>query len=333
VSVGRLKAGLQPGSILIPTGGTTGGVKLAIHNWSSLCAASAGLQAFLGGGPIHSCCVLPLYHVSGLMQLVRSLVTGGRVRFDDGELSGYCLSLVPTQLQRALQDPERACKLGAASVIFVGGAPMPEELAERARYLKLPIVPVYGMTETAAMCAAIPQQDFLTNPEAGAVPIGDTRFRIEAGGRIRIQSGALFSGYQGHPPIDRNHGYLSGDVGHLDADGRLYVEGRADRVIISGGEKIDPQEVEHAIGQLAGIDSVLAVGLPDPEWGQKLVAFYTGVEIEDWKSQLEANLAHYKIPKRMIRVDELPLDAKGKLNKTVGASLVKTAEDSASGTL
>ena len=70
---------VDPGAILIPTGGTTGGVKLAVHDWASLCAAVEGLCDFLGGGPIHSCCVLPLYHVSGLMQIVRSFLTGGTV--------------------------------------------------------------------------------------------------------------------------------------------------------------------------------------------------------------------------------------------------------------
>ena len=142
---------IQRGAILIPTGGTTGGVKLAIHDWSTLSASALGLQDFLGGGAISSCCLLPLFHVSGLMQLVRSFVTGGCIRFDDADTAGYCLSLVPTQLQRLMQYPEEVKKLRSARVIFVGGAAISDSVATKARECRLPIVPVYGMTETAAM--------------------------------------------------------------------------------------------------------------------------------------------------------------------------------------
>lgn len=318
VNEDRLKAGLQPGSILIPTGGTTGGVKLAIHDWSSLCAASAGVQAFLGGVPIHSCCLLPLYHVSGLMQLVRSFVSGGRIRFDDTDIEDYCLSLVPTQLQRLLKDSQSIQKLNTARAIFVGGAALPAAVAEKARDHKLPIVPVYGMTETAAMCAAVPAKDFLNDTAAGAVPIGEANLQVEADGRVRIHSPALFKGYHGHAPLDLSGGYLTDDLGWLDAIGRLHIEGRADRLIICGGEKIDPREVEAAICKLSGVESVLAVGLPDAEWGQRLVVFYTGIEVTDWKVRLDKDLANYKIPKLMVWVEELPLDAKGKYSASLG---------------
>jgi|GEM_PF-160132 len=334
-STRRLKAGLQPvnaGSILIPTGGTTGGVKLAIHNWPSLVAASKGVQAFLGGGPINSCCVLPLYHVSGLMQLVRSFISGGRIRFDEDGIEGMCLSYVPTQLQRALADPERIQKLTTARAIFVGGAPMPDSLAEKARSCKLPIIQVYGMTETAAMVAAIPAEDFLFDSQAGALPLGDAHFEIESGGRIRIQSAALFKGYYGRPPIDLSRGYLSDDEGRLDRDGRLHVIGRVDRLINSGGEKIDPREVEAAVAVLDGVEEVLAVGLPDTEWGQKLVVYYTGSEVQDWKARLSGQLVNYKLPKACVWVEVLPLDEKGKfVGEIVGARLVTPASGQSGG--
>jgi len=168
---------LASGSILIPTGGTTGGVKLAIHDWASLHAGARAVQDFLGGGAIHSCCVLPLYHVSGLMQLLRSFVSGGSIRFDENETEGCCLSLVPTQLQRMMQTSECIRKLNTARIIFVGGAAMPLGVERKAREFKLPVVPVYGMTETAAMIAAVPNQDFLAASGAGAVPLGDAKFR------------------------------------------------------------------------------------------------------------------------------------------------------------
>ena len=189
---------------------------------------------------------------------------------------------------------------------------MPESLAKEARELKLPVMPVYGMTETAAMVAAIPVADFLTDSRAGAIPIGDAKIEIDSSGRIGIQSPALFKGYYGGEALDLTRGYLTGDEGYIDENERLHVTGRIDRLVISGGEKIDPYEVEDAVGAIAGIEEVLAVGLPDAEWGQKLVVYYTGLELVDWEERLKEQLVGYKLPKEMLRVDRLPLDEKGK---------------------
>ncbi|NBB78817.1 MAG: AMP-binding protein [Verrucomicrobia bacterium] len=316
---------LEAGAILIPTGGSTGGVKLAIHDWETLAAACAGVQRFLGGGPVNSCCVLPLYHVSGLMQLLRAYHSGGSIRFDEADVAGRCLSYVPTQLQRAIGKPKLLRELVKARAIFVGGAALAEGVAEKVRELKLPVVPVYGMTETAAMVAAVPKEDFDKDYGAGAVALGGARFGIEADGRIRIGSPALFKGYHGREPMDLSAGYVADDVGYLDEAGRLHVIGRADRLINSGGEKIDPLEVERAFCRLDGVDEALAVGVPDAEWGERLVVFYTGRQLGDWKTELEGVLARFKIPKEVVWVAALPLDEKGKFTGVVGASLVKTA--------
>ncbi|MEE2988908.1 MAG: AMP-binding protein [Verrucomicrobiota bacterium] len=298
--------------ILIPTGGTTNGVKLTIHTWKTLETACIRVQQFLGGAAVDSCCVLPLYHVSGFIQLLRAYHSGGYICFDEGDVEGRCLSYVPTQLRRALFDEKRIQALTTARVIFIGGAPMPESLAKEAREHKLPVMPVYGMTETAAMVAAIPVADFLTDSRAGALPIGDAKIEIDSSGRIRIQSSALFKGYYGCEALDLTQGYLTGDEGYIDENERLHVTGRIDRLVISGGEKIDPKEVEDAVCEIAGIKEVLAVGLPDAEWGQKLVVYYTGLEQADWEEKLEELLVRYKLPKEMLRVDHLPLDEKGK---------------------
>jgi len=306
------------GSILIPTGGTTGGVKLAVHTWASLSAAVPGLQGFLGGGPIHSACQLPLHHVSGLMQLVRSFLSGGRIHFDDAVHEGDCLSLVPTQLQRAMESEAGIRKLNTARVIFAGSAGMPGAVAARARELRLPVVPVYGMTETAAMVAAVPNEDFLTDPQAGAVPLGEARFALD-NGQIRVQTPALFRGYHGRDPVDRSEGHLTGDRGSLDAAGRLHVHGRLDRLINTGGEKVDPRQVEAALLQIDGIEGARVHGEPDPEWGQVVVAWVNcapGLDFAQVRAQLKAQLAAYKVPKRFKRVG---------VAHHVGASLVKPA--------
>jgi len=299
-------------SILIPTGGTTGGVKLAIHRWSSLLAAARGLQDFLGGGPIHSCCLLPLFHVSGLMQLVRSFVTGGKIRFDEDAISDYCLSLVPTQLQRKLQDESSIKQLKTARAIFVGGAAMPKPVADKARALRLPIIPVYGMTETAAMVAAVPNADFLRKPSAGAVPLANAKIFIEDDGRIRIDSPALFKGYHGRDSTDLSRGFIVDDEGRIDADGRLHVIGRVDRLINTGGEKVDPVEVEACLLEVAGVSEALVVGQADEEWGQRVIAYVVGEIPDDLLTRMKSQLAPYKIPKQIHQVGALPLDARGK---------------------
>lgn len=347
---------IPAGSILIPTGGSSGGVKLAIHTWGSLSASARGLQKFLGGGPIDSCCCLPLYHVSGLMQMVRAVVTEGRITFSDENPEGKCLSLVPTQLQRILvgtsaadinsDDTEvvpprevikggttsvssasRLQQLRSAKAIFVGGAPLSETLAEQAREAELPIVPVYGMTETAAMAVAQNSADFLSGnylPQCGQalphtqVDVLDARGAlcpVGVPGRIRIQSQSLFQGYWGRPALDLSKGYLTDDEGVLDADGRLTILGRMDRLIITGGEKVDPREVEAALVQCAGVREALVVGRPDAEWGQRVCAYVVGQNqsIDSLRAQLKNSLAPYKVPKDWNFVDRLPFDEKGKI--------------------
>lgn len=291
------------GSILIPTGGTTGGVKLAIHDWASLCASAHAAQAFLGGGAVHVCCVLPLHHVSGLMQLLRAFVSGGSIRFDENETAGRCLSLVPTQLQRWMRTAGGIRKMTAARVVFVGGAAMPESVQQRARELQLPVVPVYGMTETAAMLAAIPNADFLAIPNSGAVLLGDTQVSLGPDGAIRLRSSALFKGYHGGERIDPRQGFRTGDAGWLDDRGRLHLHGRMDALINTGGEKVDPAEVRDALLQLPGVTRASVVGEPDEEWGQAVVAYLQTAPTApplsevDLQRALKQQLSPYKIPK------------------------------------
>lgn len=308
---------VAPGSILIPTGGTTSGVKLAIHNWDSLLASARGVQEFLGGGPIHSCCLLPLFHVSGLMQLVRSFVSGGIIRFDDAETEGYCLSLVPTQLQRALENPDQLKKLRNARVLFVGGAAIPAKVAKAARDCVLGVTPVYGMTETAAMVSAIPAREFLSGAEVGAIPIGDARFEIVNDGRIRIQTSALFQGYHGRTSPDLTNGFVVNDAGYLDDLGRLHVTGRLDRLINTGGEKVDPREVESALLEVEGLREALVVGEASEEWGQVVKAYVVAEDRalteEELSRILRRRLSHFKVPKSIDFVEQLPINELGKV--------------------
>ena len=341
----------QPGAILIPTGGSSGGVKFAIHQWSTLVAACEGLSSFIGSAPINSCCVLPLYHVSGLMQLVRSFVTEGQIAFPEfkalqaGDFPVFaadsmCLSLVPTQLQRLMAQQRSADRLLTMRAIFVGGAAVPAAVEARARELKLPVVLSYGMTETAAMVTALPVDEFIAGNTNAGRPLNHALIKVvrddgsvcpvgEAG-HIRINARSMFKGYHGRARGVSKLGYLSDDEGYFDSLGRLHIVGRSDRLIVSGGEKIDPQEVERAIIESGEVDQVLVIGWPDSEWGQKLVAFYIPSVAQSherkWAEELRADLANYKIPKQMIQVPTLPLDERGKVDRKAMQRLIAKSE-------
>ncbi len=335
------------GTILIPTGGSSGGVKLAIHTWETLSAACEGVHDFLGEGPMNNCCVLPLYHVSGLMQLMRSFLTGGRIAFPDFqelkegrfppfELGTLCLSLVPTQLQRLVVQQRISEHLMLARALFIGGGPLPLSVAEQARALKLPLVLSYGMTETAAMVAALSPDEFLagesvrlqllSHVEVETISPEGRHCELGESGRICIRAKSLFLGYHGQRSLDLRAGYLTDDEGVLTEGRRLQVLGRTDRIIISGGEKIDPREVESVIMETGTVEQVMVLGWPDEEWGQKLVAFYVlaGVitDTRKWEEALRADLVNYKIPKLMIQVPILPLDNRGKVDRRLMQSLI-----------
>ena len=176
--------------------------------------------------------------------------------------------------------------------------------------------------------AAIPAEDFSANSNCGATPIGEARFGIDRSGAIHVHSPALFFSYHGRPPVDLSDGFLTQDEGRLDAEGHLYVIGRMDRLIISGGEKIDPLEVEVAIRKHFGLGEILVHGFPDEEWGQRLVVFYVttaGQSLpENWQQILKSHLANFKIPKQMLAVEQLPLDDRGKIDNKQIQKLIET---------
>lgn len=341
-----------PPTILIPTGGSSGGVKFTIHRWETLAASCEGLSAFIGPGPINSCCVLPLYHVSGLMQLMRSFVSGGRIafpkfqdlqsgKFPDFKKGTLCVSLVPTQLQRLMAQQRIAHQLSLVRAIFVGGAPVPGSVADRARELKLPLILSYGMTETASMVTVLPPDEFIAGNTNAGRPLrhaeveilceGDLACPVGKSGQIRIKGRSLFKGYHGQSRLVLKDGFLTDDEGYFDSMGRLHIVGRRDRLIISGGEKIDPQEVERAILNTGSVEQVLVIGWPDAEWGQKLVAFYIMNAVESnekkWQEELRADLVNYKIPKVMIQVPILPLNERGKVDRKLMEMLIANSAE------
>lgn len=171
-------------AIMIPTGGTSGKIKFAIHTWSTLQASVAGLYDYFGQQPLNAISVLPVYHVSGLMPFIRALMTDGKFlmlsyhelkhgKFPDFDLSSFSLSLVPTQLQFLLDRyPQELARFKA---ILIGGAPAWPGLLKQARKYRIPLALTYGMTETASQVVTLKPEDFLTgnNSNGRVLPHGN----------------------------------------------------------------------------------------------------------------------------------------------------------------
>lgn len=314
--------------IMIPTGGTGGKVKFAMHTWESLANSAEATADFfnIGKGEMKSYCLLPLYHISGLIQVVRMAFLEGEIIFPSlGEdifgkqnYEGYCLSLVPTQLERFMQDPKYLEILRTFDVIFLGGAAADFYLLDRAREEGLRLAPVYGMTETGSMVAAIRPEDFLAGEE-GFQELPHVKISINEDNLIVVRGDSLFSGYFPSRPMGKSV-WVTDDVGFIDDEGHLFVLGRADRIIVTGGEKVDPNEVEREIMATGLVRSAFVFGRQDAEWGQRVVAVCLSLNKgEDYsdqiKEKLKEKLVNYKIPKDWLMLDELPIDEKGKLNE------------------
>jgi o-succinylbenzoate---CoA ligase len=314
----------QPGQILIPTGGTSGELKFAIHTPETLSAAVAGFQEFYGVTEINSYCILPLHHVSGLMQLWRSSTTNGRLIIapepQPVPSQEFFISLVPTQLQRWLE--VRRDWLQSFRAVMIGGAPLAQELADRARSLQIPLSPCYGCTETAAMVTAMPPADFLAGHFSSGLPLPHVQIEIDGDGRIQIQSPALMEGYY---PTAANAQQAFDDLGAIDDRGHLQVLGRASQKIISGGEKIFPNEVEAVILATGLVADVCVIGWPDADWGEKVVALYVPldpVDISVLKGAIANQLSKFKQPKNWLTVSVIPRNSQGKLERHVLLDLI-----------
>jgi o-succinylbenzoate---CoA ligase len=314
-----------PGQILIPTGGTSGQLKFAIHRAETLAAATRGFQEFYRVQAIDSYCFLPLHHVSGLMQLWRSSTTGGQLVLASAPSSvppqQFFLSLVPTQLQRWL--PKHGDWLRSFRAVIIGGAPLPGDLALAARAQDIPLSPSYGSTETAAMVAALPPAEFLAGRLSCGWPLPHVNLRIDSAepplsggaGRISIESPAVMQGYW---PPSYNSLVWCDDLGAIDEFGHLQILGRHSHKIISGGEKVFPQEVEAVIRATGLVVDVCAIGWPDGDWGERVVAIYVpngAVKIEDLRLAIAGQLSKFKQPKDWLAVAALPRNDRGKIDR------------------
>jgi len=341
--------------LAIPTGGSSGGLKFALHDERTLGAAVRGFCAHFGVSRVNVVDCLPPWHVSGLMARLRCAATGGVhlpwewKRLGAGEFpelregaGGWFLSLVPTQLQRLLKNGEAAASVQVQSAVewlrgfhavFIGGGPLWPSLADDAAAARLPIVLSYGMTETGAMVAAQRLGDFAAGDRSSGVPMPHAQISINDGGReglVCVRGDSVMHSYFGAESC--NGIFTTADLGRFDEAGRLHLLGRRDDVAISGGEKVRLAEVEAALrgavgdkctdlGGQAAFDDVAVVAVPDVEWGEVVIACYLSEEPALLsQAVIEAatrNLARHQRPKQWLAFssEEWPRNAQGKLNR------------------
>jgi len=333
--------------IMIPTGGSSGKIRFAIHTWETLTASVQGFQQYFEVDKINSFCVLPLYHVSGLMQFVRSFTTVGKLviqpfkALESGEKSDiepeeFFISLVPTQLQRLVQNPDTANWLSRFRAVLLGGAPAWPELLATARNYQIKLAPCYGMTETASQIATLKPEDFLAgnNTSGQALPHAKITIRSPNGeilcynqiGNIAVNAKSLALGYYPEKFGDslrdsfasRQYFQLD-DLGFIDNNNCLNIVGRSSDKIITGGENVFPAQVEAAIKNTNLVADVAVIGLPDKDWGQVVTAIYvpanSEVTVETLVTAIEDKLSKFKRPKNWIVVAQLPRNAQGKVNR------------------
>jgi o-succinylbenzoate---CoA ligase len=317
------ETGLDAVHSVIHTSGTAGVPKAveltyANHLWSAL-----GSGARIGVDPSDRwLCCLPLHHVGGLAIVLRSAIYGTAVvleRFEAERIAALITaeqitlaSLVGTTLARLL---DAGAELDRLRCALVGGGPAGEGVLERALDAGVQVAPTYGLTEAASQVTTLPPGEASRRPGSAGTPLLPTEVRVE-------DEQILVRGPTVAPGAVAPDGWLhTGDRGRIDAGGHLYVLGRADDVIVSGGENVVPEEVERVLMDHHAVADAAVVGEASTEWQEAVIATVVlregaGASEGELRDFCRARLAPFQVPKQVRFAEELPRDAQGKLRRT-----------------
>jgi o-succinylbenzoate---CoA ligase len=324
-------------ALVVPTSGSTGEPKGAMLTADALRHSARATHERLGGDG-QWLLALPVTHVAGLAVLVRSLLSRLRPEVVDlyggfdvaafvsatGRLADGArryTSLVPTQLRRLLESGDDAVEsLRTYDAVLVGGAALSRGLHDRAVASGVPVVTTYGMSETCGGCVY------------DGRPLDGVEVHLRDDGRIELGGPTVFVGYRLRPDltaaalVDGRH--VTQDIGRLAHDGRLEILSRVDDVVVSGGENVPTGLVEQVLGDHPGVAAVAVVGVPDDEWGQRVVAVVQATvasaapTLEELRAYAAERLAPAAVPRELVVLGVLPLLPSGKLDKNAVRSLV-----------
>ena len=268
-------------------------------------------------------CALPTSHISGLSIVMRSVIYGTGMILHDGfdttavahaieEDGATVVSMVSTMLIRLLED---GVDLSRMRAILVGGGPVPPSVLERALSLGAPVIQTYGLTETCSQVTTLEISEAKRKVGSVGRPLLTSHLRIQEG-EILVQGPTVAA-----EALDADGWLHTGDLGRIDEDGFLYVEGRTDEMIITGGENVIPAEVEDVLVSHPSVAEAAVVGRPDPEWQQAVTAVLvtsgeTRPSTDEIREFCAGRLAGYKVPKRVEFTDALPRTASGKIRRS-----------------
>lgn len=293
---------------LLHTSGSSGRPRVVYHDLAAHIASAEGSASRLSLAPGCGWLLqLPLNHVSGFSIPIRCLLSGAAVVFADtdhaiADEALTHLSLVPTQLQRLLDSGAPLNRLRAA---LVGGGPISASLVERAICARVPLHLTYGMTEAASQICTTELLREIPKPLHAGAPLPGREVRISANGEIQIRGQvvakkSLSSDGRWEDLADAEGWFSTGDLGSFTPEGHLVIDGRRDRLIISGGENIQPEPIESLLLELPGIRRAVVVGKSHPEFGERPVAFLAGnFEESEIRQFLAARLERFAIPEKL----------------------------------
>ncbi|MCC4412730.1 o-succinylbenzoate--CoA ligase [Limosilactobacillus reuteri] len=318
------------------TSGTTGKPKGVLQTFGNhfYSAVSSALNLGLSSAD-KWLCVAPIFHISGFSIIMRGLIYGMTVRlvekFRAEEIERILanetvtiMSVVPFMLKKLIQQQNKTNTHynSAFRCMLLGGGTIDRETLEICLQRSIPVVQCYGMTETCSQIVALRSVDALLKLGSVGQPLFSTQLKLSKDGEILLKTPTLTPGYLNLPdklPSKMIDGwYRTGDIGHLDKEGYLYIDGRADEMLISGGENIFPQEVEQVYQRYPQINEVAVVGQNDSVWGQVPVAFVVSdrrLSTTKLMNYGYEHLARYKVPQHYIFVSKLPKNASGKIRR------------------
>jgi O-succinylbenzoic acid--CoA ligase len=324
-------------ALIMFTSGSSGKSKAVVHTFQSLYESVKAVDSFsdLSHNDLWLAS-LPLYHIGGFMILVRALITGSCVAFPDSpkhedikisleRFNPSHVSLVPTTLHQLLKDnvqPNDNLKS-----VFLGGGQSSRKLCGDSISNGWPIVKVYGSTETCSMVTALKTDEIKLKSDSSGKVLGNNMIMIknksldDVSGEILINSKFLFQAYYNDIESTSNAllsgWYHSSDYGRIDEEGFLFIETRGEGLIITGGENVNPNEVESALKNINHVKDAFVFGIDDEKWGQKICAAITAENIsgEQILMLLKGRIAGYKIPKIIFFVNEIPKNEMGKIKR------------------
>lgn len=311
-------------ALVVTTSGSTGAAKGVLLPGAALRASCAATHARLGA-PGRWLLALPAQHVAGVQVLLRSALAGSPAAVmdlrDGFRVDGFVrtaatagaayVSLVPTQLVRLLAEPAGVDALRGFAAVLLGGAAADAALLDRAREAGVAVVTTYGMSETCGGCVY------------DGRPLPGVEVALDAAGRILLGGPTIAAGYRGEESTPFVDGWFrTSDLGRWTDDGRLEVLGRADDVIVTGGENVVPAQVERALLAVDGVREACVVGVPDAEWGARVVAAVVGAGLSaDALRAAVSPVLGRATPREVAVLDALPVRGIGKPDRTAVRAL------------